>query len=291
MTNNIFQFGDTYWLQIDATAMGVSPSCVYATIYFSAFEDHLRSNFPEMIFYKRYIDDVLIIWQPTDYNDTQRYKNFQDDFNNFGKLRWIFTSRDKETNFLDLTITINSASQLEARLYEKPVNLYLYPPVTSSHPKMNLKGLIYGMVYRTLRLTSCDIQQRKELYRLYLRLNARGHNKHHILYIINDAYQRLKDNNLLYSKQAIQLPLNVCFFHNSYHPHNPTSSAIQRLFDNIINTPTNCIPLCDMKNHKNCMININKLIVAYHRTPNVGNILSSRIMKNNDGPLVSSYLE
>jgi hypothetical protein len=35
MNNNIFQFGDTYWLQIDGTAMGVSPSCVYATIYFA----------------------------------------------------------------------------------------------------------------------------------------------------------------------------------------------------------------------------------------------------------------
>jgi hypothetical protein len=45
MTNNVIQFGDTYWLQDGGTAMGVSPSCVYATQYFAKFEEDLCQRY------------------------------------------------------------------------------------------------------------------------------------------------------------------------------------------------------------------------------------------------------
>ena len=35
MEYNVFQFDDTYWLQLTGTAMGTSLACMYATIYFS----------------------------------------------------------------------------------------------------------------------------------------------------------------------------------------------------------------------------------------------------------------
>jgi hypothetical protein len=56
MRNNIFQFGDTYWLQLKGAAMGVSPSCMYATLYFAAHEEALLIKYPELRIYKRYID-------------------------------------------------------------------------------------------------------------------------------------------------------------------------------------------------------------------------------------------
>jgi hypothetical protein len=39
MKNNIFNFSDTYWLQLSGTAMGTPAACAYATITYGHFEN------------------------------------------------------------------------------------------------------------------------------------------------------------------------------------------------------------------------------------------------------------
>jgi hypothetical protein len=147
MRNNVFQFGDTHWLQLNGTAMGVSPSCVYATLYFAVHEATILRRYPELYFYKRYIDDVIAIWIPQLLHDENRWQLFQQDMNSFGKLRWEFTKRTTQINFLDLNLLINTNGKIKTKIYEKNENLYLYLPASSCHPFSNLKGLIHGMVY------------------------------------------------------------------------------------------------------------------------------------------------
>ena len=63
MTNNIFQFGDTYCLQKGGTAMGAPPAPPWATIFFGIHEEAVLAQFRDMLqLYRCFIDDVLGIW-------------------------------------------------------------------------------------------------------------------------------------------------------------------------------------------------------------------------------------
>ena len=64
MDNNVFPFGNTYWLQIAGAAMVTPPAPTWATIYFCIWELIIIPKFPELIFYKQYIDDGVAAWLP-----------------------------------------------------------------------------------------------------------------------------------------------------------------------------------------------------------------------------------
>jgi hypothetical protein len=293
MRNNLFQFGDTYWHQLNGTAMGVSPSCMYATLYFAVHEETLLNKYPELTLYQRYIDDVIGIWTPQSINDDFRWRSFQHDMNTFGRLRWEFSARNLIANYLDLTITINKNGRINTRLYEKPENLYLYLPANSAHPFSTIKGLIHGMVYRTIRLTSNTTDQSTDLQNLVRRLTARGYKKSFLVDIINKTYTSINkehQNTANHTHPTIDTNKR-CFFHTYFHPNDPKASEIQKIFEEEMLSPAKMYKqLPDLLNHRKSKLGINKMTIAYHRMPNLGNILSTRIIKNEDGPQVSSYI-
>ena len=45
---------------------------------------------------------------------------------------------------MDLTIKIKDLDQIDTRTYQKPMNLYLYIPEASAHPRNVMKGMIAG---------------------------------------------------------------------------------------------------------------------------------------------------
>ena len=63
MTNNVFQFGDTYWPQKAGTAMVVPPAPPWATIFFKIHEETVLAHFGDKLqLYCCFIDDILGIW-------------------------------------------------------------------------------------------------------------------------------------------------------------------------------------------------------------------------------------
>jgi hypothetical protein len=60
MENNIFTFGDTYWLQTQGTAMGTPAAPLYSILTFGYHENTAILNTFEsnLLYYKRYIDDI-----------------------------------------------------------------------------------------------------------------------------------------------------------------------------------------------------------------------------------------
>eukprot|EP00956_Cyclotella_meneghiniana_P015682 scaffold24249_cov44-Cyclotella_meneghiniana.AAC.2 len=122
--NNLFKFGDTYWLQKSGTAMGTPPAPPYATIFYALHENEMLPRWSQQVpFYKRFIDDVFGIWltHPDPVQDKLLWKEFCADMDKWHGLRWKCETPSASVNFMDLTITIVNG-RLETTLYEKAMN-------------------------------------------------------------------------------------------------------------------------------------------------------------------------
>ena len=104
MYNNVFKFGDCYFHQLSGTAMGTPPACCYATIYYAVKEKTLLEQYRDnLVFYKRYIDDVFGVW--VNNNPTLTFEMFCNDLK-FHKLEWTAQPLAERTTFLDMELYI-----------------------------------------------------------------------------------------------------------------------------------------------------------------------------------------
>jgi hypothetical protein len=120
--------------------MGTPTACSYTTITYGQHENvkilpHFQQN---LLYFRRYIDDIFGTWIPTSSSD---WETFKTTLNQFGSLRWIVNDLSDTVNFLDLSLSITS-STITAAPYQKPMNLHLYIPPSSAHPPSCFKGLI-----------------------------------------------------------------------------------------------------------------------------------------------------
>jgi hypothetical protein len=76
MKNNIFNFANSYGIQLSGMAMGTPAACVYATITFRHYENtvllpEFKNN---LLYFNRYIDDIFGIWLPHANNKLQTWE-------------------------------------------------------------------------------------------------------------------------------------------------------------------------------------------------------------------------
>jgi hypothetical protein len=150
MKNSIFTFGDTYWRQDSGTSMGTPPAPQWANIFYVLCENQfVPKSVPNLIFYKRFIDDVLGLWTITDTaTNTASWESYIQAMNSEDcGLASIVRLLSRKVDFMDLTLCIDGAS-IAITLYEKPSNFHLYIPPHSCHPPGLLRGMVYGMLYR-----------------------------------------------------------------------------------------------------------------------------------------------
>ena len=84
----------------------------------------------EIIYYKRYIDDISIIF---DQNKTDG-KTIMNHMNNIGKhLEFILSEENNTMNYLDLSIHRNTNST-DIRIYKKPTHTDVTIQFSSNHP-------------------------------------------------------------------------------------------------------------------------------------------------------------
>jgi hypothetical protein len=296
--NNLIKFGDTFWRQTSGTGMGISPAPPWATIFFALHERTiLRQWKSNLLFYRRFIDDIFGIWILDDnpiYNE-ELWTSFKTHMQQWHGLSWEFSSLSRSCTFMDVTISIND-NKLSTTIYEKPQNLYLYIPPSSAHPKGILRGLITGSILRYYRLCTHSADAIQQSQRLYHRLIKRGYTPEkliplfHLAHAHAQAYiSRNHPNPNPIDQQQPTTPQQRVFLHLPYHPDNPPAHTIQSLWKTHVAEPPTQPKLSEMENNHQAPIPIRQLTIAYHRPPNLRNLLSIRTIHGR-GRDVSTFL-
>ena len=233
MKNNIFTFGDLYFLQKCGTAMGTIVAVKYATLYFASHENNtiLPKYKDQLLYYKRFIDDIFIIWLPGEHT----WQNLQQDLS-FGRMNWSVDKPSNKTNFLDLTITINNKSHLTHKTYEKPLNLHNYLSKHSAHPPGTFKSLIVGFFRRYWLMNSEEKDFVNQITKFAERLCKRGYSKNEINKAFTDISFKLQ-NQMKFRKVYVRSNKeiknknkNTLFFKRTYHPKSVKNHSLQRIY-------------------------------------------------------------
>ena len=138
MSNNIFSFGDTKWLQLSGTAMGTSAACAYATIAYGHHKNtEILTKFaPNLLYYRRYIDDIFGVWVLPESHQTAIWKNFECKLNEWGSLEWIIEEPSNKTVFLDLNIELINSKNADEHLPNIAQPVLISPTKICPPPKL-----------------------------------------------------------------------------------------------------------------------------------------------------------
>ena len=262
MRNNVFEFGDTRYLQLMGTAMGTSSACMYATIYFAIHEiETLVPTFGQNLFFvKRYINDLIGIWVVNDPSIT--WEDFGSSLNSFGLLRWDIDEPSNSVDYLDLTITIKDR-RIITRTYQKEMNLYQYLPPHSCHPLSTLKGMIYSLMRTYFKQNTYQQDYINTVILMFHHLLARGWDRYTLKDTILAADVKLQQLDLQVNPQENQAitapppPGESLFFHLPYHPHDIPRRRLRQLYN------YHC------QEAFSTLLPINKFTIAYSRHKNL----------------------
>jgi hypothetical protein len=237
MKNNIFSFADSYWLQLCGTAMGTPVACAYATITYGHFENTviLPNYSANLLFYRRYIDDIFGIWLQSP-NNTSTWRNFKSDLNKWGNLKLEIEELSRQTHFLDLNISIVNSS-ISFSTYQKPLNLYLYIPPSSAHPTSCLKGLIKGELQRYWSQNAT--KDFEDLATKFIeRLHARGHSLSNLQHILLQAASSLDKTQATTQLKKNNDSNSTLFLHWIHHPKDLQRQDIRHMYESILQPHT-----------------------------------------------------
>ena len=294
--------------------MGSPPAPAYTTLHFGLHEQKfLRKHKQSLFFYRRFIDDVIGIWinkesnrnnngissdeDSTSTNDNNEllWDQFIVNLNGATGLTWEINNQATTVDFMDLTISICD-NRISTTLFEKQSNRHLYIPPHSLHPPGVINGVVHGMIHWIYTLCSDESDRKKRVRAFFNHLQVRGYTKEAILPILHVAITRARAiasaagaGTAPESEPDPNTDATRVFLHLPYHPDCPQSRDVQRAWKQRVSHPKQMRRMKNITNHMNIPIGIERLTVAYHRSHNLGNLLSYCDMKKRNGPAVLSY--
>ena len=153
---NVFRFNDKFYIQKQGTAMGTKMAPAYANIFMGTLESRILSQTnPSPIHWKRYIDDIFLVWTNTKESLEQFIKSIND---LHPRINFTAEFSTDEIIFLDLCPykgeRFAKEGILDIKTHIKPTNTQQYVHASSAHPPGTGRGIIKGELLRYLRTNS-----------------------------------------------------------------------------------------------------------------------------------------
>lgn len=152
MYNNNFWHEGSCFKQVKGVAMGAKYAPSVANISMSQWEEHCIFGVPtpEISLYKRYIDDIIILWNGT----VEALETFLSNINNncYG-LKFTGNWDLYEISFLALVL-VKANGRIQTKTYFKGTDRNSSIPMASCHHPRWLGGVPKGQLMRIMR--NCD---------------------------------------------------------------------------------------------------------------------------------------
>lgn len=194
LKNNIFKHGDEDFVQINGTAMGTIMAPTYANVFLKHKEEKTLLNpllnpyLKNLKLFKRYIDDILIIYENADNSIVDFLKILK---KTYEPLELTVKIGRQNQVFLDTEISLG-LSKITTQLHQKPLSNKTYIPPSSQHPPHMLKNIIFNDLLRANRLCSETEQRNKHEINIMSKAMRAGYDKKTVLLLRKKA--RSKNN-------------------------------------------------------------------------------------------------
>ena len=174
------------------------------------------------------------------------------------------------------------------------MNLFLYIPPHSAHPRNSVNSLVYGLMktYKLQNTRDEDFLNTTKL--LFKRLLDRGYEHSNLKEVFLEAMSKLLDEKIMNRKKkdGTDSPETPLIFHLLYNPRDMSCSKIQLVYEEECATQT--ISANTFRNFLNRntgeTMKISKMIVAYHKPRNIRDKLVPSKLADIEGKEVSHIL-
>jgi len=179
LKNNMFEFNNKQYKQLYGTAMGTRTAPSYANTFMGSLEQTiLESTQKKPKYYRRYIDDILMIWEYSE-EDLDRFIESMNSFHH--SIKFTVEKSLEKVTFLDINIlkdeTFLSTNKLSVETHIKKTNKLAYVHRSSYHPTSTGKGIAIGEAKRYLRTNSNELTFKSFIDKHINHLSQRGYPK------------------------------------------------------------------------------------------------------------------
>ena len=188
LKNNVIEFNDEFFLQKQGTAMGTKMAPAYANLFMGSLEPTLlRMGGDKIYLWRRFIDDIFLIWLGT----AEQLKGYLVNINHVHPtIKFTHEQSVQELPFLDVTIykgpQFKATNTLDVKTHIKPTNKQLYVHSTSYHPISVKKAIPRGEAVRYLRSNTQEETYESILKQLKEKLIERGYKAESITPILRE---------------------------------------------------------------------------------------------------------